>query len=117
MPTLSDLQSDLAAGPIGRIQAVFRALVGFPDEAGDIDGASPPDLLLALSAACTALTGDGGTMPDGFCDLLVAYGAPLARGATYADAVIYVAYNQEDWRLAFETHCAGPEIDAASPGA
>jgi hypothetical protein len=86
-------------------RGAFRALVGYPDEAGTIDGATVPDLVMALDAACLALRNDDSMITDNICELLVSYRAPVAAGS-YSDAVVFVAYNRKDWREAFEIRCA-----------
>jgi hypothetical protein len=106
MLSMTDVKRALAFGSSEEVRDVFRALIGYPDEAGDIPGATVPDLMMALDTACLALQNDDSAMPDHICELLVSYGAPLAAGSSYADAVVFVVYNREDWREAFETHCS-----------
>jgi hypothetical protein len=96
---------------LAEIEYVFRALVGYPYEAGEIAGASPENLLESLQRCCNALTtaDDKSELPNALWQRVAnrVSRETTAPGGTYARAAALVVADQGRWEEMFSKYGRG----------
>jgi hypothetical protein len=113
---VSELTALVGETPVSlaEVEYVFRALVGYPDEEGGIEGASTKDLVEALQRSCNALIAadDRSELPYALWRRVIdrAGGDRPASGGTYSSAAALIIAHQAPWEELFRKYAEGAAV-------